>query len=639
MSDELLSFTDSPVVEIVEIQRLEEWNIAYRLGSPIVTDSVYDSLYRETREKHPDNAFFTQVGFLSDEFGEDVVLEYMMGSLANYHYYEDKRCSEYKKSNDIETWLEKHRDGSGWTLMDKIDGLSIQVTWEMGEVSHAELRGDGFVGKDCTDKARVMFPQKIPYHKLVLRGEATLTAPPSELGYKNRRNGAVGLMKKQSLDRVEFLTAYFYEMIEKIDHVTLDGVVVNSKPETVSDQLAEIASMNLPVVLWRYISPSVSIADVAKMISLDATNFTDDLYDADGKVICPNSYVWEEVHIPERKIAFKSHSEAVSTTVLKIDIQVSRLGKLIPVVYYEPIEMGGATLSKATGFNFKFINDNQIGVGSKILVCRSEEVIPYVKGVVTATGAVLPELCPRCGTHLGWDDNEVHIICTNNECPPRVIKSLTHFFIALGLEEFSESSFEKLGISNIMDVYALTSEKIQAIEGFGENTSVDLVKRIHDTLDTRPEFLIQALGINGIGKTVSKLLVNNYSWEKIKNAQFTINELMELPDIGETTAKAIIEGITTHRGLIDGLEELGMVVNTSSGNLTGKQFCVTGKLETMKRSEIEKWVIENGGEITGIKKSDTMYLVCNNSSSSAKYRKAIEYGIPIITEHELFDMG
>jgi len=631
MNGEMITFD-----EIINLKKL---NKAYREGEPIVCDAVYDTLYKQAKEKYPDNKFFEEVGYLSEEFGQDVVLEYHMGSLDNYHYYSDKTLPTYKKGNDIEEWLAKYNDGSGWVMMDKIDGLSIQVTWEMGELSHAELRGDGTVGKDCTDKARIILQHiKIPFHKFVLRGECTLNCDPLSLGYKNRRNGAVGLMKKESLEGVNNLSIYFYEMIEKIDHITLDGIEVNSVQKGVDAQLEYIASLNLPTVRFDCFSTSLPLDVVAKAIDRYGNNIERDLYDADGKVICPNSYTRELDLIPKRKIAFKIHAATLETIVRDIGIQVSRLGKLVPVIYYDPLEIGGATCSKATGFNFEFISQNKIGIGSKILICRSEEVIPYVKGVVESANLSIPEICPECGSNVHWDENHINLVCRNIYCPPQKLKSITHFFISLGLEEFSESSFEKLNLNDIFDVYNLTEEKIKTIEGFGDKSAKDLIKRIKDTLNTKAEFLIQALGINGIGKSLSKLLIKNYSWDDIKNIRFNEEQLIKLPDVGRITARDVIEGLKDRQSLIFQLERIGMVVNETSGNLTGKSFCVTGSLIAMKRNEVEKWIINNGGEITGVKNIQNMYLVCNSPSSSAKYKKAQEYKIPIITEDELFSM-
>jgi DNA ligase (NAD+) len=477
-----------------------------------------------------------------------------------------------------------------------------------------------------------------PYEKLILRGECSLNCPPEQLGYKNRRNGAAGLLKKESMVNSEFLTTFFYEAVEMIDHTTLDGVVVDGKPKLAFDQLNAIGEMGLNVVKHSYIAHVAEIPEVAKHIQSECENFNNDLYDADGKVICPNSYVWEDKHIPDQKIAFKINAEAIETTVNKIAIQVSRMGKLIPVVHYDPLKLGGATCSKATGFNYQFLNDNHIGIGSKIMVCRSEEVIPYIRETVAPTGCDLPSVCPECGGPVDWDANDVHIVCTNQLCPPQLIKNITHFFESLGLEEFGESSFEKLGVKSIQEVYELTYDDIKGMDGFGDKSAKDFVKRVKDTLNTRPEFLIRAFGIELIGKTASKLLTENYSWGTIKDVDFTSEELLKLPDVGPGTAHAIMTGLLGVQHLILDLEGLGMTVTTSSGNLAGKSFCATGKLEKMKRTQLERWVTENGGSICGIKKDPNMYLVCNKASTSAKYKKALSYGISIITEDQLFDM-
>lgn len=631
--EELMTFG-----EAAEIEKLKEWNEAYRLGEPIVDDKTYDSLYQLTKKKHLNHPFFAKVGFLSEEFGKDVVLEYHMGSLRNCHYFEDKREKNYEKATDIEHYLEKHNNGSGWLMTDKIDGLSVLVTWEKGIVDHAELRGDGMVGTDCTDKIKIILKDiVIPYHRMVARGEISLRDPQA-VGLKNRRNGAVGIMKRESLEHIDHLDIFFYELIECVDHVTLDLVTVDALPSTEKECIELIQNVGLGISRFQFISPVMPTSDIAKLLELSATNFVDDLYDADGKVICPNNYPREDSLLPDGKVAFKTQAEIVATIVTSIDIQVSRMGKLVPVVYYEPLELAGATCKKATGFNYQFINDNQIGVGSKILVCRTQEVIPYINGVVESKGFELPETCPVCNSGVHWDENGVHLICSNMTCPAQALKNITHYFISLGLEEYSESSFEKLGVKSIFDVYKLTSDDIEKIEGFGEKSAIDFVQRIQDTKKTKPELLIRALGMNLVGRTISKQLVRNFSWEKIRSADFTMCELTELPGISEKKATAVIEGLKEMSPVLGQLEVEGVVIEESTGPLEGLTFCVTGKLEKMTRSEIEMWVVENGGDIGGIKKIPNMYLVTNKESSSGKYQKAIEYAIPIITELELYQM-
>jgi len=622
----------------VEIIKLRDWNRAYRTGKPFVSDETYDALLNAAKEKYPTHPFFTQVGYLSSDFGKEVPLEYIMGSLRNYHYYPDKTNSKYKKDDDTDTFLAKYNNGSGWFITDKIDGLSVMVTWLDGKISHAELRGDHLTGTDCTDKVKMILQNKeFPgWIKVVLRGEIVLTGDPADLGLKNRRNGAVGIMKRETLENVDRLKIYFYEMVDRIG--TVDSFAVQCLPTKETERLIEIEHNGLDVVSHYYMCRDTPLSTIAQYLEKSAQDFVADKYDSDGKVICPNLYVRENSELPDGKIAFKKQSQVYLTEITDITSQVSRMGKLIPVVHYNPIDIGGVTCCNATGFNYQFIAKNNIGIGSKILICRSQEVIPYITSVVEAKNCSLPSICPDCGHSVRWDENEVHLMCRNLNCPSQALKNITHYFISLGLEEFSEASFEKLGVKSIFDVYELTADKIKAIEGFGDKSAQDLVRRIQDTKRTKPELLIEALGIEFVGKTVSKILVKNFSWEDIKNVKITTESLTKLPGIAEKKAKYIIEGLKEMSHVITQLEDIGVAAASSGGRLEEKTFCVTGSLKSMTRSQVEKWIIDNGGSVSGIKKMTGMYLVCNESSSSAKYKKAQEYGIPIITEEELFAM-
>jgi len=619
------------------IKKLKEYNELYRNGIPEISDEAYDHMYRELKKYYPEDPFFDTVQGLTDSFNQKTKLDYVMGSLRNYHCYPDKTIEGYKKADDIETFLHKYNDGSGWVVMDKIDGLSVMVTWENGSILKAELRGeDGVIGCDVTDKVRIILKNiKIApeYEKLVLRGEIVLGIDdPTIIGYKNRRNGAVGILKRENLKHVEHLSIYFYEIVD----VDTDLLAIAL---TVSESLSLIQNLGLNAVSNTYLNND-TFANISSFIksNMDKYGFHGPHYDIDGRVICSNDYFREDVKLPNGKVAIKPESLLMETVVRKIEYNTSRNGYAVPRVEYDPVEYNGATLSSATAFNCGFVTKNQLGIGSKILVSRAQEVVPKIEAVIESNGYRELISCQSCGNELVWDVTNVHKVCINLNCPAQVLKNITHYFITLGLEEFGETQISKLNVDSIFDIYELTVSDILKIDGFGDKSANDLVRRIQETKNTKPAKLLQALGIPLLGKTLSKLLVQNFSWDQIINASFTVDELTRLDGIGEVKAISAIRGLKRNSHILTELFEIGVSVNDdSSGALTGKVFCITGKLSE-PRKHIEKIIEDYGGEISSIKSVNGMTLVCNEKSSSSKYKKAEKMGIPIITEEQLYIM-
>jgi DNA ligase (NAD+) len=630
--------------EIESIQVLKDYDNAYRSGHPILADLVYDKIYKDAKKQWPNNEFFQKIStsVISSNFGKDVSLEYVMGSLENYHFYADKTIKDYTKSDDIELYLKKYDNGSGYVKMHKIDGLSLLVSFESNIFSHAELRGeDGIIGSDVSDKVKVILKNnlRVQYEKLILRGEIVLGCEPSKVGMKNRRNGAVGIMKREDFKNIEYLKIYFYEVV---DIISKDERIKNNKL-TVIDKLHIIEQEGLNCVQYEYYPSISNYKELAERISINAEsngNHIEGLYDVDGLVIVPNLYERENIKLPKGKVAFKKQASFIETIITDIEGNTSRTGKVIPTLSYEPIQYNGATLSNATGFNFGFIYENKIGIGTKVLVSRAQEVVPKIESVIESNGFQEFTNCSSCGSQLEWDENHVHLMCNNlNGCPVQTLRRIVHFFISMGVENFTESRFENLEVNSILDVYALKKEDLIKLDRWGETLADEFLKQIEKTKKVKPEQLLTALNIPFLGKSVSKLLIENFSWDDIKNHTFDSNKLKRIEGIGKKKADYIITGLISCNSLILKLEEIGVTIEETRvmGSLSGKKFCITGKL-SKPRKEIESWIVDQGGINTGLKKCENMFLVCNNPSESDKYEKATKLGIPIISEEELYKM-
>ena len=628
------------MTEVELINLLDKYNKAYREGKPLVSDAVYDKVFDSTKQLYPNNPFFQTVGMLGEGHGSDVELEYKMGSLRKYHFFQSSTCEDYEKALDVTTYLSKYDNKSGWVVTDKIDGLSAMVTFYNGKIDHAELRGDGEIGTEVTDKVKVILKNiEVPFTKMVVRGEIILDADPKVLGLKSRRNAAAGIVKREDFKSVEYLKIFFYDLIElKMDENDI-------LPQTEFERLSLITKAKLftPRALKFNEVPYLELSNILNELALGNTVKgippSSKVYETDGMVISPDNYVRENSLLPDMKVAFKKQADIRITTCTDVVPQVSRRGVLVPVVYFESVELAGATLSKASASNYGFIRQNNLGIGSKIAVSRSQEVIPYIETVVSGKNAIIPDSCPSCSGPVAWDFNNVHIVCNNIICPAKVLKKISYFFITMGVENFSETTFEKLNVNDVFEVYKLTVDDLLKIDSFGQKSSVEFVNQIKKTLNAKPALLLRALGIPFLGRTVSKLLVDNFDWIIIKNAKLTKNDLVKLEGISVTKAMHIIEGLDNNVLFIKRLEDIGMSVNTDTSGLKlhGKSFAITGKL-SKPRKEIEAIIDQNGGTNTSIKKIEGMYLVCNELSSSEKCKKAQSLGVPVISEEQLYAM-
>lgn len=639
--------------EPIEIQKLREYNDTYYSDQPLISDEEYDLLYAEAKRLYPNHSFFSEVGF-SKDVEKDVKLEYILGSLEKRHYYGDKSIEDYSTGDDIDIWVAREDNGSGFVATHKLDGVSVLVTIENSKIFHAELRGDGEIGTNVTNKVRKIFSNRNSINniehvnRLVVRGEICLDEDPKSLGYKNRRNAVSGILHRDDDKHVEYLKIIFYELIDfKANQEWVKKFLDTTK---LTNFLGKHEYHRLAVITYHFgINRTVKnlyySSDLAKQ-----PNFGKDLiheiesydrkeYDIDGMVLTPDLSSRENVKIPKNKVAFKAPSTIKDTIVKKVEWHVSRTGKLIPVVHFDPVEIGGATLVKATGFNYLFMNEYDIGVGRKIKIARSEEVIPYVIASKPTSKAKqyfqFLSYCPSCDRMTRMES--VHLVCNNSECPAKVLKKITHYFISLGLEEFSEKMFQSLNVKTVFDIFNLKAEDIQKIEGWGKTSSEDFCQRISNTKNCYPEQLLIALDIPFLGKTFSKILVNKFDWNDLITGKISIDQLKQIEGISEKKAGYIYNGIKDNQNFIQQLYKAGVkvIMSKSTGKLNGKSFCITGKL-SKTRDEIVKDIEDNGGMFTGMKKG--VILVCNEESDSSKYSYAKKNGNQIITEEELYKM-
>lgn len=627
--DEKYSIEDLDELE----KQLEKCLEGYELGKPLISDDDYDQYKRILQKLRPESYFLTKIGNTPKRNVEE--LPYILGSLTN------------KFKDDIQIWLDKYDNGKGFVLSHKLDGTAIECEYTDGKLSGAWLRGDHYSGENIIKKALKIVPNeiKIPHHngvyeKIYFKGEILLNCEPETLGYKNRRNASAGIINRDNYDRLKYVYVLFHTYVPNplISDVT---------------QISEIARLQFMQQCFGILSQSVikfSHVDSKELIMEAAEEMIGEQtqYDKDGIVITVNYSEVENIKLPEKKIAFKFNKMSAETEVETIEWETSRTGRIIPIVKFKPVELGGATIQKATGFHARFIFDNQIGPGAIIKIVRSGDVIPYIEEVIKPSSRYQGiQNCPSCGSDfLSTDDTQTHTYCTNPNCPGQVQKRIAYFFEKLGLENFSEKMISSLGCKNIIDIYNLKREDILKIDGWAETSTDDFLNRIEQTKKARPEKILAALGIENLGTTTSKLILENFSPQDIIDAldeniihghnseklKTIINKLIQIDGFGTKKITSIIKGLKENKELLTKLIDTGVSFIPISGPLSGLSFCITGSL-SKPRKAYEIIIEKFGGTITSI--SSCKYLICNTPSDSTKFKKAIEKGVKIINEEQL----
>jgi len=609
------------------IDLLKIYDKKYADGQPEISDTDYDMMREEAKELFPEDPYFESVGVP----GEKVKLPYVMGSLNKM------------KIDTVLDWLKK--TGKNFIVSEKVDGASFLVIYEDGKPIAGYRRGDGELGTDITDKVKLFCPEIYSSGRWVFRGEAVLDKDPADFGYKNRRNGASGLLNKDGTENCQHLKAYFYEIVEAPDDLNMESVPNNEWTEERRWEIIEElwGTQNNPM-WWTLNGPFVDGETEDRLVALLQSAREHDRYDVDGLVITLNDSDREDVLYPTFKIAFKVNLDAVKTTVEDIEWSVTRTGRIVPVVIIRPIGIQGVTVSRVTGHNFELLSKMGAGIGAEVGIVRSGDVIPYIEEVYTASGDLgHTTTCPSCYNETGLEG--VDIVCVNKRCPEKVYYELEYWFRTLGAENITAVTLKKLGdhIDNsepptIFQIYDLSINELMRIEGFGERRATQVYDEIQGTMNTTHEKLLAAFAIPNVGNTVAADLIRQFgSIHNVLNASY--KELTEVEGIGITVGSYIRGNQYTCNETLEELEYLGLKLKErATGVLDGKILCITGKLP-MKRDALVRMIESKGGTWKNSVTKKTNYLVTDNpSSGSSKNKKAEQYGTEIIDFNQLQEM-
>ncbi len=561
-----------------------------------------------------------------------------------------------KDREALRDWLGDNEALLSW----KLDGLTIVLTYENGRLEKAVTRGNGEVGEVVTANARTFenLPSVIPYEgRLVLRGEAVIgysdfekinaTIAEVDAKYKNPRNLCSGSVRQLNSQ----VTAQRHVQFYAFSLVDAAGVDFGNKR---SAQFEFLAGQGFSVVEYHVVNAD----SILERIEYFARTIEKNDIPSDGLVLTLNDLEYARslgrtAKFPRDSIAFKWADEIRETTLREIEWSPSRTGLINPVAIFDPVELEGTTVSRASVHNVSMVESLALGIGDKITVYKANMIIPQIAENLTKSGKLeIPRVCPACGlqTKIVNDNGTKTLMCPNKGCSAKMIKSFTLFGSrdAMQIDGMSEATLEKFAgkgmIREFADIYKLDryKDEICAMEGFGEKSYENLIESIDRSRNTTLPRLIYSLGIPGVGSSNAKLLCRYFGndLDAIRNAD--VETLSAIEGIGSVIAGSIAEyfaNSNNNRIVDDLIECINIEKPEESGDssaLGGMTFVITGSLERFSnRSELKELIENKGGKVAGSVSRNTTCLINNDiTSGSSKNKTARELGVRIISEDE-----
>ena len=640
----------------------------YKNDIEIMSNFEYDRLYDELVELENETGIT-----LNDSPTVKVGYETVQQLPKEAHEKRMLSLDKTKSIAELKVWLGNQKGLLSW----KIDGLTVVLTYEGGELVKAVTRGNGEIGEVITNNAKTFknLPKRIPFKgELVIRGEAFIKysdfdkinqkIPEFDAKYKNPRNLCSGSVRQLNSEITAHRNVNFdcfslekaeYKKILDEEFVNLDEIWKNSK----KNQLSWLEKMGFQVVEYKEVTTD-NIEDTVKDFSERIAEYD---VPSDGLVLIYDDIAYGDslgstAKFPRNSIAFKWKDDMMETVLEEIIWSPSRTGLINPIARFNPVELEGTVVSRASVHNVSILKELNLKVGDRIKVYKANMIIPQIEENLSKTDeeVVLPETCPACdyGVELKSDLGVETLFCSNRLCPAKRIKSFSLFVSrdAMNIENLSEATLEKfigMGlIKTLPDIFYLKNYRaeITSMEGFGEKSFDNLVNAVEKSKKVTVAKFIYALGISGIGVANGRLIARHFdnNWEKIQNA--SAEELMQIDGIGEVVANAFVDFLHDDENkksvekLLDIVEFDVEPQGLTDGDLRGKTFVITGNVHIYKnRNELKSAIEANGGKVTGSVSSNTDFLINNDiDSASSKNKKAKELGIPIISEDEFARM-
>ena len=564
-----------------------------------------------------------------------------------------------KSVEELAVFAGTHKSLLSW----KLDGLTVVVTYRDGELYKAVTRGNGYVGEVITPNAKVFvnLPAKIPYKgELVIRGEAIITysdferinrsIEEDENKYKNPRNLCSGSVRQLN----NRITAERNVRLIAFALIRADGVDFGNSRQK---QFEWLKGQGFEVVEYKIVDET-SVADAVEYFS---KAITDNDFPSDGLVLLYDDIAYGEslgttAKFPRNAIAFKWADEMAITGLKCVEWSASRTGLINPVAVFEPVELEGTTVSRASVHNVSIVRELKLGYNDEIKVYKANMIIPQIAENITGSATIeIPKVCPVCGGPTGIkkaNDTE-SLYCLNPDCQAKHIKRFEHFVSrnALNIDGISSQTLEKFidrgFIKNYTDLYHLNNyeDEIVGMDGFGRKSYDNIIESVEKSRTVTLDHVIYALGIGGIGLANARLVSRHCNEDPETVADITIEELMSIDGIGDVLAQSFREYFddVNNRSLYNELLaelKLQKEVRDTSSPVAGKTFVITGSVNHFtNRDELKAFIETLGGKTTGSVSAKTDYLINNDvTSNSSKNKKARELGIPVISEEEFIKL-
>lgn len=627
----------------------------YQEASEIMSNYEYDRLYDELTVLEKELGI-TMADSPTVNVGYEVVSELPK----ERHEKPMLSLDKTKNTEELKEFLKDQKALISW----KLDGLTIVLTYREGTLYKAVTRGNGEVGEVITNNARTFknLPLHIQYkEELILRGEAVIGYSDFEkinaeiedvdARYKNPRNLCSGSVRQLNNEVTAKRNVRFFAFtLVKAGDVDFH----NSRKA----QMDWLSQQGFEVVENR----EVTRETLDQEVQYFADKITKNDFPSDGLVLVYDDIAYGQslgstAKFPRDSYAFKWADEIRETTLTEIEWSPSRTGLINPVAIFEPVELEGTTVSRASVHNISIMEELELGVGDQIEVYKANMIIPQIARNLTRSGVKdIPDECPVCGgeTEIRQDGNARSLYCTNPECQAKQIKSFALFVSrdALNIDGLSEATLEKFIIKgyvkNFADIFHLDQYKdeIQEMEGFGKKSYDNLIESVEKARNTTLWKVIYGLGIANIGAANAKVICRSFGYDVEKLLSASAEELNEVPGIGGVIAQAFVdyfskeEHVYEFRRLLDELIIPEEKVEEEAQSFAGVNFVITGSVEHFaNRNEVKEVIESKGGKVTGSVTSKTNYLINNDvTSSSSKNKKARDLGIPIISEEEFLNM-
>lgn len=649
---------------------IEELNKAsalyYTLGESPMSDAIWDQKFAELSQLEKESGVI-----LPDSPSVRVGAEPLAAFASHRHLNRLWSMDKVQSKEELKAWLSRteklHQqlsDGRetplpplSYAVEYKLDGLTINLTYQDGLLVQAATRGNGEVGEGILPQARTIrcVPLTIPYKGLLeVQGECIMRLSALEAynktadePLKNARNAAAGALRNldPSVTAKRRLDAFFYQI----------GTIENPPYSDMDGMLAFLRENGFPTSLYE--EHALTYEEISQRIDQVEQQRSSLDFLIDGAVVKVRDLSTRQAmgnteKFPRWAVAYKFAAEENTATLLDVTWELGRTGKLTPLAHLTPTDIGGVTVKRATLNNFGDIQRKNVAIGCEVWIRRSNDVIPEIMGRVGEPSEgerpiLPPRVCPACGEALV--ERGAHLFCMNRRtCKPQAVARLAHFAgrNAMDIDTFSEKTaellYDRLGLRDCADLYRLTAADLLPLEGFQQKRAENLIAALDKSRHCPLDAFLFAVGIPNVGRKTARDLASHFgSLKAIQNA--TAEELTAIPDVGEIVATSVVEFFSFHENveMIQRLLAAGVSpVHESdalSDALAGKTVVVTGTLPTLSREEAEKLIAQHGGKASGSVSKKTSFVLAGEKAGS-KLTKAQALGIPVLDEPAFLDL-